>query len=154
MVVLSPTQPSRDVSNNQPSGEERWTNMPRWVFLLPDTLYFIVTIVLLLTSCRAFLYDAASTVADKNSASLGITYIYITSWIKGPKSGMIIPLDIYIYIYIYIYRIFSNLISTIFSFKRLKNQMRIRIACGLDSRSRAGFWKNDRAAVRAVRTIK
>jgi len=31
--------------------------------------------------------------------------------------------------------------------------MRIRIACGLDSRTRAGFWKNDRAAVRAVRTI-
>jgi len=31
--------------------------------------------------------------------------------------------------------------------------MRIRIACGLDSRSWAGFWKNDRAAVRAVRTI-
>jgi len=29
--------------------------------------------------------------------------------------------------------------------------MRIRIAWGLDSRSRAGFWKNDRAAVRAVR---
>jgi len=31
--------------------------------------------------------------------------------------------------------------------------MRIRIACGLDLRPRAGFWKNDRAAVRAVRTI-
>ena len=31
--------------------------------------------------------------------------------------------------------------------------MRIRIACGLDSPSIAGFWKNDRAAVRAVRTI-
>ena len=31
--------------------------------------------------------------------------------------------------------------------------MRTRIACGLDSRSWAGFWKNDRAAVRAVRTI-
>jgi len=31
--------------------------------------------------------------------------------------------------------------------------MRIIIACGLDSRSRAGFWKNDRAAVHAVRTI-
>jgi hypothetical protein len=31
--------------------------------------------------------------------------------------------------------------------------MRITIACGLDSRSRAGFWKNDGAAVRAVRTI-
>ena len=31
--------------------------------------------------------------------------------------------------------------------------MRIRIACGLDSPSWAGFWKNDRAAVRAVRTI-
>ena len=32
--------------------------------------------------------------------------------------------------------------------------MRIRIACGLDSRSWAGFWKNDRAAVRAARKIK
>jgi len=31
--------------------------------------------------------------------------------------------------------------------------MRIRIACRLDSWSRAGFWKNDRAAVRAVRRI-
>jgi hypothetical protein len=40
-----------------------------------------------------------------------------------------------------------------YSFRRLKNQMRITIACGLDSRSRAGFWKNDRAAVCAVRTI-
>jgi len=28
--------------------------------------------------------------------------------------------------------------------------MRIRIACDLYSRSRAGFWKNDTAAVRAV----
>jgi hypothetical protein len=25
--------------------------------------------------------------------------------------------------------------------------MQIRIECGLDSRSRAGFWKNDRAGV-------
>jgi len=40
-----------------------------------------------------------------------------------------------------------------YSFRGLKNQMRITIACGLDSRSRAGFWKNDGAAVRAVRTI-
>jgi len=40
-----------------------------------------------------------------------------------------------------------------YSFRGLKNQMRIRIACGLDSRSWAGFWKNDRAALRAVRTI-
>jgi len=39
------------------------------------------------------------------------------------------------------------------SFRGLKSQMRIRIACGLDSRSWAGFWKNGRAAVRAVRTI-
>jgi hypothetical protein len=31
--------------------------------------------------------------------------------------------------------------------------MRITIACGLDSQSRAGFWKDDGAAVRAVRTI-
>ena len=41
----------------------------------------------------------------------------------------------------------------LYSFRGLKNQMQIRIACGLDSQSRAGFWKNDRAAVRAVRTI-
>jgi hypothetical protein len=57
-----------------------------------------------------------------------------------------------------------------YSFRELKNQMRITIACGLQSladysrlritvacgldlRSRAGFWKNDGAAVRAVRTI-
>jgi hypothetical protein len=32
--------------------------------------------------------------------------------------------------------------------------MRITIAYGLDSQSRAGFWKNDGATVRAVRTIK
>jgi hypothetical protein len=31
--------------------------------------------------------------------------------------------------------------------------MRITIACGLDSRLRAGFWKIDGAAVRAVNTI-
>jgi len=36
-----------------------------------------------------------------------------------------------------------------YSFRGLKNQMLIRIACGLDSRSRAGFWKNDRAVVHA-----
>jgi hypothetical protein len=42
---------------------------------------------------------------------------------------------------------------TFYSFRGLKNLMRIRIECGLDSRSRAGFWKNDRASVRAVRTI-
>jgi hypothetical protein len=40
-----------------------------------------------------------------------------------------------------------------YSFRGLKNQMWITIACGLDSRSRAGFWKNDGAAVHAVRTI-
>jgi hypothetical protein len=31
--------------------------------------------------------------------------------------------------------------------------MRIKCACVLDSRSRVGFWKNDTAAVHAVRTI-
>jgi len=41
----------------------------------------------------------------------------------------------------------------LYSFRGLKNQMRIRIACGLDLRPLAGFWKNDRA-VRAVRKIK
>ena len=40
-----------------------------------------------------------------------------------------------------------------YSFRGLKIQMWIIIACRLDSQSRAGFWKNDRAAVRAIRTI-
>jgi hypothetical protein len=40
----------------------------------------------------------------------------------------------------------SNL-HQFYSFRGLKNQMQIRIECGLDSRSRAGFWKNDRAGV-------
>jgi hypothetical protein len=40
-----------------------------------------------------------------------------------------------------------------YSFRGLKNQMRIRIACRLDSWLWAVFWKNDRATVRAVRTI-
>jgi hypothetical protein len=40
-----------------------------------------------------------------------------------------------------------------YSFRGLKNQMQITIVCGLDSRSRAGFWKNYGAAVRTVRTI-
>jgi len=41
-----------------------------------------------------------------------------------------------------------------YSFRGLKNQMRIRIAGGLDSRSWNGFWKNDRSALRVVRTIR
>jgi hypothetical protein len=32
-------------------------------------------------------------------------------------------------------------------------QMRLRIECGLDSRSRAGVWPNYRAGVHAVRII-
>ena len=46
------------------------------------------------------------------------------------------------------YRIFSNLIRTRFTVSE-----GYKISCGLDSRSWAGFWKTDRAAVRAVRTI-
>jgi hypothetical protein len=40
-----------------------------------------------------------------------------------------------------------------YSCRGLKGQMRIRIKCGFDSRSRAGVWPNDRTGVRAVRTI-
>jgi len=49
--------------------------------------------------------------------------------------------------------IFESNPHPFYSFRGLKNQMRIRIACQLISRSRAGFWKNNRAAVRALRTI-
>jgi len=74
-------------------------------------------------------------------------HVPINSWQVTPKLCSI-------YIYIYIHRIFfeSNL-HPFCIFRGLKNQMRIRIACGLDSRSWAGFWENDRAAVRAVRAI-
>jgi hypothetical protein len=41
-----------------------------------------------------------------------------------------------------------------YSFSGLKNQMQIRIKCGLDFRSRAGFWKNDRASVLAFFSFK
>ena len=40
-----------------------------------------------------------------------------------------------------------------YSFRGLQNRMRIRIVYGLDLQSWAGFWKNDRATVCAVRTI-
>jgi hypothetical protein len=46
----------------------------------------------------------------------------------------------------------SNL-HPFYSFRRLKNQVWITIACRLDSLLRAGFWKNDGAAVHAIRTI-
>jgi hypothetical protein len=48
-----------------------------------------------------------------------------------------------------IYRIFSNIMRTLFTV--LEGE---KVGCVLDSRSRAGFWKNDTAAVHAVRTIK
>ena len=40
-----------------------------------------------------------------------------------------------------------------YSFRGPKSWMRIRFVRVLDSRSRAGFWKNDTAAVHAIRTI-
>ena len=43
--------------------------------------------------------------------------------------------------------------SNLRPFYSFRGQMRIRTACRLDSLSWAGFWKNDRAAVHAVRTI-
>ena len=46
------------------------------------------------------------------------------------------------------YHIFSNLIRTLFT---VSESWKIR--CRLDSRSSAGFWKNDRATVHAIRTI-
>jgi hypothetical protein len=40
-----------------------------------------------------------------------------------------------------------------YSWRGIKMQMWIRIACGLDSRSRTGVWPNARTGVRSVRTI-
>jgi hypothetical protein len=54
---------------------------------------------------------------------------------------------------LYILYILESNPRAFYSLRGLKNWMRIRIECGLDSQSRAGFWKNDRAGVRAVRTI-
>ena len=55
--------------------------------------------------------------------------------------------------YLYLPYILESIPHHFYNFRGLKNHMPIRIACELDSRSRAGFWKNDRATVRAVRTI-
>jgi hypothetical protein len=57
------------------------------------------------------------------------------------RSSIILPPEIYTP-----YILESNP-HPFYSFRGLKNQMRIRIECGLDSRSRTGFWKNDRAGV-------
>jgi hypothetical protein len=56
--------------------------------------------------------------------------------------------------YMYIPYIFKSNPHPFYSFRGLKNQMQITFACGLDSRLRGEFWKNGRAAVCAVRTIK
>jgi len=50
--------------------------------------------------------------------------------------------------------ILESILHPFYSFRGLKNQLLIIIACGLDSRSWAVFLKNYRAAVRAVRTIR
>jgi hypothetical protein len=56
------------------------------------------------------------------------------------------------YIFLIPYILESNL-HPFYTFRGQKNQMRITIVCRLYSRSRAGFWKNNGAAVRAIRTI-
>ena len=65
---------------------------------------------------------------------------------------MYVCMYVCMYVYVCIPYILECNPHPFYSVGGLKNQMRIRIASGLDSRSRAGFWKNDRAAVRAVRT--
>jgi hypothetical protein len=70
------------------------------------------------------------------SVLLGL--VYPQGWIPYVQMGFRICL----------YRIFSNLICTLFTVLEGQN-----VGCVLDSRSRAGFWKNDTAAVHAVRTI-
>jgi hypothetical protein len=49
--------------------------------------------------------------------------------------------------YIYIPYILESNPHPFYSFRGIRNRMRIRIECGLDSRSRAWFWKNDRAGL-------
>jgi hypothetical protein len=55
------------------------------------------------------------------------------------------------YVCMYIPYILESNPHPFYSFRGLKMQMRIRIECGLDLRSRAGVWPNGRAGVRAVR---
>ena len=60
----------------------------------------------------------------------------------------------WIYWALYIQYILESNPHLFYSFRGLKNQMRIRMACGLESRAVASWiLENDRAAVRAVRTI-
>jgi len=73
---------------------------------------------------------------------------------EGFKVLLIIPV---IWINFYILTVIPYILESnphpLYSLRGLKNQMRITIACGLDSRLRAGFWKNYGAAVRTVRTL-
>jgi hypothetical protein len=54
-----------------------------------------------------------------------------------------ISLELARQIMLYIPYILESNPHPFYSFRELKNQMRIRIECGLDLQSRAGFWKND-----------
>jgi len=69
----------------------------------------------------------------------------------GFKVSYIDTLKALVYLEKIPYILESNL-HRFYSFRGLTNQMRITVVCRLDLRSRAGFWKNNRAAVHAVRT--
>jgi hypothetical protein len=85
-----------------------------------------------------------------HNAKLGFEFQNVKNFFT--LNGGCLPIDNRWYRKVIPYILKSNL-HPFYSFRGLKNQMRIRIECGLDSRSRAGFWKNYRAGVRAVRTI-
>ena len=68
------------------------------------------------------------------------------------KSRRSFPAPTLVKIHVLLYILNSNP-HPFHSFRGLKNQMWNRIACGLDLWSRAGFWKNDTAAVHTITTI-
>jgi len=62
--------------------------------------------------------------------------------VKHRQSRTVVPSHI-------LYNLESNP-HPFYSFRGPKNQMRIRIVCRLDLRSWAGFWKNDKGAIRTI----
>ena len=98
--------------------------------------------------------NSQSNAQDATSAGLSYSVDGCLPWDTG--SIWIVPVQFSIIIVIllfYLSYILESNLHSFYSFRGLKYQMQTRIACGLYSLSLSGFLKNDRAAVRAVRTI-
>ena len=104
---------------------------PRWPYHLPTLGYVPATVQWILIVRWQVFVSAAFNILTP------VLFMYVLAFNTTQPNNIL-----------YIFK--SNL-HPFYSYRGLKNQMRIRIVCGLNLWSWAGLWKNDRAAVRAVR---